>query len=39
MEQVVHLFESFKTIFYFKFFRIEKAVFWISQNLEGFEVV
>jgi hypothetical protein len=27
MEKVVHLFEIFKTIFYFKFFRLGKAVF------------
>jgi hypothetical protein len=27
MEKVVHLFERFKTIFYFKFFRLGKAIF------------
>jgi hypothetical protein len=27
MEKVVHLFESFKTIFYFKIFKLGKAVF------------
>jgi hypothetical protein len=27
MEKVVHLFESFKTIFYIKFFGLGKAIF------------
>jgi hypothetical protein len=27
MDKVVHLFESLKTIFYFKFFGVGKAVF------------
>jgi hypothetical protein len=39
MEKVVQLFESFKTIFYFNFFEIGKAIFHIIQSLKGFEVV
>jgi hypothetical protein len=27
MDKVVHLFESFKTIFYFKFFGLGKTIF------------
>jgi hypothetical protein len=35
MEKVVHLFKSLKTIFYFKFFRLGKAVFGLTK-LERF---
>jgi hypothetical protein len=32
MEKVVHLFESFKTIFYLKFFRLGKAIFGTARS-------
>jgi hypothetical protein len=31
MEKVVHLFESFKTRFYFKFFRLGKVIFGLVK--------
>jgi hypothetical protein len=33
MEKVVHLFDSFKTIFYFNFFGIGKAIFGLVNVL------
>jgi hypothetical protein len=39
MGKVVYHFESFKTIFYFKFFELGKAIFEIGQSLKGLEVV
>jgi hypothetical protein len=32
MEKVVHLFEIFKTIFYFKFFELEKDLFGLVKD-------
>jgi hypothetical protein len=33
MEKVVHLFESFKTIFLFNFFYLGKAIFEVVKNM------
>jgi hypothetical protein len=39
MDKVVHLFESLKTIFYFYFFGLGKAIFGSFKVLKVFEVV
>jgi hypothetical protein len=38
MEKVVHLFKTFKTIFYFNFSEHGKVLFPIGQSLEIFEL-
>jgi hypothetical protein len=38
IEKVVHLFETFKTIFYFKFFLARGSTFRIGQRLNDFEI-
>jgi hypothetical protein len=38
MEKVVSLIKSFKTVFYFKFFELEKVLFGLN-DVEWFETI
>jgi hypothetical protein len=39
MQEIVNLFKNLKTIFLFKLFELGKVLFWIGQNLNGFQII